>query len=853
MSLLPGTLFVLLEGLAAPSRFGSLDGPPSSAEQRSHASSGLVAILTITATAALYPQYMTSSVTALGLCYALLTAGSLVLLERAITSIKDDKYAGGGGFVSANGSFSRRDSVSQAQDNVSGFCLRDFSGAAALACLLGSFWFEKFYTSKRIVYEPGLRGEVEDDWKYSFFLWALFGLFGIAATVVMNFSMLAMIPSYGAFRLGLVALGAPLLARLSISHSFTQIWFSLVCIATGTLLFHDLTISSPAQQLTFGTRRRMRARHLVILVTIVSLIGLTLTHLRHPFSHSSGGNGKIFPPPRATPEKPLDPLPVGTTSSHPIDILINQNDEQFAQLVERQSKTLEEAVAEYRRRYGMHPPPHFDRWFEFAKRKGVVLVDEFDMIYHSLLPFWALSPATIRARVKEALGFSNNLIALRIRDGQPVKINGGQEWQRKATMGMMKSFVDLLPDMDLAFNIHDEPRVIVPHDQLSRMIEIAKTERLPAALAVSEPKNSFSPNPGDLGRGNRADDVKTTRFNVFAHQQTWTHSRMSCSPNSPARYFDESISDNYTAYALGELGFVYNHTAFSDICNSPSLRHTYGFFERPNAFNIVHDLIPIFSQSKISSFQDILYPSPWYWFGKVEYDESKEYAWEQKNNSLWWRGSTTGGFSRDGGWRRQHRQHIVKMLNALDHAKVLTNKAGTDSSAGDWHVKSVPRQEYADIIDVHFSHVGQCDEGDCDAQKEFFEIVKPSDQQDAWQWKHLLDMDGNAFSGRFYAFLQSKSLVYKMAVFQEWHMEWLRPWTHYVPLSLKGDEWLETVRYFSGEEKGKTQGQRIAQEGREWAGKVLRNEDFEAWFYRLLLEYARVIDDNRETIGYGGP
>jgi hypothetical protein len=97
-------------------------------------------------------------------------------------------------------------------------------------------------------------------------------------------------------------------------------------------------------------------------------------------------------------------------------------------------------------------------------------------------------------------------------------------------------------------------------------------------------------------------------------------------------------------------------------------------------------------------------------------------------------------------------------------------------------------------------------------------------------------MDGNAFSGRFYAFLKSHSLVFKMAVFREWHADWLKPWVHYAPLSLRGEEALEAVRYFSSEAEGKQAAVRLAEQGREWANKALRNEDFEVWFFRLLLE-----------------
>jgi len=35
------------------------------------------------------------------------------------------------------------------------------------------------------------------------------------------------------------------------------------------------------------------------------------------------------------------------------------------------------------------PPPNFDKWFEFAKENDVQLIDEYDGIYDSLLPFGA--------------------------------------------------------------------------------------------------------------------------------------------------------------------------------------------------------------------------------------------------------------------------------------------------------------------------------------------------------------------------------------------------------------------------------------------------------------------------------
>ncbi|ROV98924.1 hypothetical protein VSDG_03841 [Cytospora chrysosperma] len=540
------------------------------------------------------------------------------------------------------------------------------------------------------------------------------------------------------------------------------------------------------------------------------------------------------------------PAPGG---SHPMWHLIRDAEAKLEEEKTRQSKTLGEAVTEYRRRYGIPPPPNFDKWYQFATSKGVQLIDEFDTIHELMTPFWGLKPSTIRSRAAEALGFGNSLLGVQIRNGRMTNIQGGGDWQRDATEGMMKPFIEHLPSMDLCFNIHDEPRVIVPHDDMERLVDLAKNKNMKAANSVSHPRNEFTKKPKGINEGTYFTETKLTRFNVFAHQATWTHSRMSCPPESPARALEESEqSDDLARYGMGELGFVYNATAMSDICYSPSLSSTYGFFERPNAYDIVHDLFPIFSQSKISSYNDIIYPSPWYWADKVPYEEEKDYSWDTKKDQLYWRGSTTGGFSRNGGWRRQHRQRFVQKINAADQAKVLVNRG--DDSHPSWEAKEVPRGDYKDIINVQFSHVGQCDQGDCDAQVEFFQVGSRVEQQDAWQYKYLLDIDGNAFSGRFYAFLKSRSLVYKFSIFREWHYEWVKAWAHYIPLSLHGDEWLEAVRFFGDGDLGKKEAERLALQGRHWADKVLRKEDMEVWFFRLLLEYGRVIDDDRENIGF---
>ncbi|KAI9811387.1 MAG: capsule-associated protein CAP1 [Thelocarpon impressellum] len=597
--------------------------------------------------------------------------------------------------------------------------------------------------------------------------------------------------------------------------------------------------------------RRMGRRQILLLVSVACFVAVTLSLLRQRRgAHPPVAVPDPRPRPHAVDGSPERPAGPATPASHPISKLVEGAEAQFDGLRRRQSRSLEEAVAEYRRRYGLPPPPNFDRWYEFATTRDVQMIDEYDGIYDSLAPFWGLGPATVRARTREALGFDNALMGVSVRGGRITLIQGGQEWQQKATTGMTRSFVAHLPDMDLAFNIFDEPRVVVPYEDLDRLVEQGKSKNMPAAYANEAPRNAFSPRPGDMNDGRRMVEFKTTRFNRYAHQPTWVVSKMSCAPETPARALEDQAADDVASYATGELGFVHNVTAFSDVCQSPSLRSSFGFFDRPNAFDVVHELFPVFSQSKVSSFQDILYPSPWYWYGKVTYNASRDVAWEDKASRMYWRGSTTGGFSRDGGWRRQHRQKLVQGINARDKTTVLERKGG---EAARWEPREVSRRAYARLFNVSFSHVGQCDPADCDAQREFFSVAPAADQQEAWRYAHLLDVDGNAFSGRFYAFLRSNSLVHKVALFREWHAEWLRPWVHYVPLSLRGNDVVEAVRFLSDEDEGRERAARLARAGQDWAGRVLRNEDFEAWLFRLLLEYGRVIDDERARIGYAGP
>jgi hypothetical protein len=68
-------------------------------------------------------------------------------------------------------------------------------------------------------------------------------------------------------------------------------------------------------------------------------------------------------------------------------------------------------------------------------------------------------------------------------------------------------------------------------------------------------------------------------------------------------------------------------------------------------------------------------------------------------------------------------------------------------------------------------------------------------------------------------------------------------------------DWFGIMEYFLGDEKRGVAGhdaeaEKIANAGKEWAEKVLRKEDMQVYVLRLLLEYARICDEKRESMGW---
>ncbi|RMZ73478.1 glycosyltransferase family 90 [Pyrenophora seminiperda CCB06] len=496
----------------------------------------------------------------------------------------------------------------------------------------------------------------------------------------------------------------------------------------------------------------------------------------------------------AWPHNPLE------AQYHPIEQLVRKAQADFTRLVEQQSKTLQSAETEYRRRYSREPPPGFDKWFAYAQSKQSILIDDFDMINEDLKPFWKVKPQRLLESINHVSSFEH--LALRKCGFTNGKYHGqGGGWIVEDLGKLLEEVSTELPDVEFAFDVVDEPRVVITQQMLN-------------AGGVSKPE-----------------------FQDAKHESIWDRITNSCPPTSTTDY-KPAVHD----YGLP---FVQDWYHAKDVCSHPEFALEHGFFSSPMTCLLTDAPIPVLSQAAPTSFGDIMYPSPWY-TAKMDqgvYRDEEDPSWENKANTLYWAGSTTGSYSWNSSWHHSHRQRFVKLIQTLNQTSHMYLK---QLQPGKWaSYKAI--EDHSDLFNVKLTAIIQCSATDCSEQSQFFPLSEKEDLSQQFHSKFIFDTDGNSFSGRFYTLLQSRSVVLKQTVLREWHDERLVPWVHYVPVSLSMEELPEIMRYMTGHEDGMRRAREIAEASREWHGRVLRREDFTVYLYRLMLELARVMDPAREV------
>ena len=500
-----------------------------------------------------------------------------------------------------------------------------------------------------------------------------------------------------------------------------------------------------------------------------------------------------------------------TSSHHSIYHLAEEANARFEKIQRQQSQSLLDVVADYKKRYGRSPPPGFDEWCQFAVDNDVQWIDEYDYLTRSLEPFWQMPSKILRNYVNQALADDEDLRFNTLEVKNHVATLRFEGFQHAQLIELIQPILHFLPDFKAVLNEADEPRVLIPYDMLHNVMKHSE---------------SISPQPQPI------------YFTTQDRQIVWSTITLPCSPDSMSR---SAVADSTGADP--RQSFISDLGKAQDICLLPaSFSKKHGFLASPSTFHYTQSLVPVMSTAKFSTFQDVMIPSSYYFEDYIsEYDESKDTPWEQKQDMVYWRGSGTGGHWTNGSWQMGHRQRFVNYTN-FAAAEILLLQ---ESTPGGWAAYESRMSQIKDKFDVQFSGFPQCDPQDCEDQESYFHKARKDRNNDANQYKILYNLDGNSFSGRYYRFLKSNSLVFMQAMFKEWHDDRLIPWVHFVPISLSMEELPETTRYVLDDPEGQVIAARIANASREWARRVLRPIDLTVAYYRVFLEYARLLDDNR--------
>lgn len=361
-------------------------------------------------------------------------------------------------------------------------------------------------------------------------------------------------------------------------------------------------------------------------------------------------------------------------------------------------------------------------------------------------------------------------------------------------------------------------------------------------------------------------------------------------------------------------GFISNWTEATSPCSNPQLQNLHGYFinakESSAAFTneahpystdrlISRHLFPIFSGSKLRGVNaDILLPSPKYLSADYNndyfFEDESELPWDNKSSTAIWRGAASGGVNSASTWTRFHRHRFVSMLNgtqvslmedALDAPKPEHVPGGEPAmpynfplpndklyplasrthtrDLGHW-VNSFSDGAFTDLrcdppASARWTHGKYCWYNDA-----YYRTRSPLPQSRMQENKFLPSIDGDSIDGDYLSHLRSGSLPIKATVFAEWHDSRLIPWKHFVPMDSSYADWWGIMEYFLGYEplsRAKGLGARpkkahdevarqIAEDGRDWAAKVLRREDMVLYAWRVVLEYARICDERREQMGW---
>ncbi|KAI2472532.1 glycosyltransferase family 90 protein [Annulohypoxylon bovei var. microspora] len=555
---------------------------------------------------------------------------------------------------------------------------------------------------------------------------------------------------------------------------------------------------------------------------------------------------------------------------HPVDDLVYRNRVEADRWLRHAtvSTTLKSAVTEYKERHqGRDPPPQFDKWFEFAQQRKSVVIDRFDQIERDILPFWGMKQRKIHEGL-EQLRVLPDIGIITIVEGKASHNQLADPVQNvilDEAVSMISTFVEHLPPMSIAINMKERPRVLVPWDDIHRFIMAGSKPRF--QLLVPRRSGNRLEDEARLTDGNPIDVSKAILGSVAQPYVSPKKFRqleaLACPPGSAARggvHWDTRDFCSSCVKPHSEGQFLQDWEMFLDPCHQPDIFNLHDLHTTPHLHDLHQDLLPLFSRSKTDSFNDILIP-----LIRPVNQESDDVEFGRKKDIVFWQGD-----ARDSqivtpqsllGGHRHRLVHLANNASAVDKVSMLLGVQANKKDKFQYEETTLREANGPLPFEFSFTNAEPCADVNCQLLQQEFGFKEPGKAFDN-RYVMLLDStDGPPQD--LLPTLRSNSVPVLSSVFREWFTERLMPWVHFVPVDLRYHALHSTMAYFIGLKNrgpinGRTQNtdgrhedaRWIAEQGHKWADKAVRREDMEVYLFRLLLEWGRIVDDNRDSLGF---
>jgi len=579
-------------------------------------------------------------------------------------------------------------------------------------------------------------------------------------------------------------------------------------------------------------------RTLVVFLLVVLLITCTIFALIRPLSHFE--------------------------KRHPVNDLIYEARAVHDRWLLRAatSRSIVTAVTTYEERHGGRlPPPKFGEWYQLAS--GSAVIDDFHQVDKDLEVFWTMTPAALRKRVELATSYSG-VGSITVKNGEVIASDVGDDANSldfNELINMVKKFSRHLPDMLIPVNLNHAPRVL-PSWTDKRLRNQAYLESM--AKIISTRSENESTLIAEVLRPNGSSKTE--------HDQTWhrtlanelRHIFLEACPSTslvktrPHLKVGSFCSACVKPHSRGQ--FLNDWSKSFETCNQPDLAHLHSFFMTDPVWPPIQELVPLFSSFKTEGFSDIVLPLSQSHTDEPDHDE----PFSKRKDALFW-STSVGIHSLDeevlSGSQELRLMHLINKPGPRDRVTMVLPVH--ESEEGFKSESVLVTEANSDLpFNVGVRDYDSCLSKNCDLFKQIY--GKHIDGEDPMNYRYILLTDDDEGPPKsFLKVLHSRSVPFISTIFQTWYSDRLTPWLHFVPIDIRYQALHATVLYFTGTaNRAKMNGidmyvkgrpndaEWIAQQGQRWAARALQKDDREIYLFRLLLEWGRLIDDQRDNIGY---